>query len=81
MDQSRTLIHNQVQEVSRNEGKPPKVSIHTSRVSVSKVLNDLQAIVLVGGFGKCEYVYNTLRSMYEKRGIEILRPRGEFSDA
>jgi hypothetical protein len=41
----------------------------------------MQAIVLVGGFGKCEYVYNILKAIYEEQGIEILRPRGEFSDA
>jgi hypothetical protein len=41
----------------------------------------MQAIMLVGGFGKCDYVYNILKAIYEGQGIEILRPRGEFSDA
>jgi hypothetical protein len=37
--------------------------------------------MLVGGFGKCDYVYNILKAIYEGQGIEIFRPRGEFSDA
>jgi hypothetical protein len=41
----------------------------------------LQAIILVGGFGKCEYVYDVLKSEYQNWDIGIICPRGEMSDA
>jgi hypothetical protein len=34
-----------------------------------------KAIILVGGFGSCNYLYEQLRSEHEKDGIMILQPR------
>jgi hypothetical protein len=45
------------------------------------LLRNEQAIILVGGFGKCQYVFDVLTKAHQKEGILVISPRGDKSDA
>jgi hypothetical protein len=75
------LVNDQINRVYQQEGKNPKVGLfHSMPLSAdmsyiqSGAELKFQAIILVGGFGACNYLYEMLVSENKGRKIEILQP-------
>lgn len=74
-----TLVLGQIHSVFDKQGQLPKVSHEPSELGLLFVSADLfsfpaQYIVLVGGFGRCRYLYEWLKT--RTRGIEVLQSQG-----
>jgi hypothetical protein len=61
LNRSRQLINDQIKAIQQEKEGGKKP----------------KAIILVGGFGACRYVYDTLKVEHSKNKIEILQPRGD----
>ena len=74
LGQIRGLIGKQVQEIRRKEGKPPKVI--ALLFTTPAALKTFQCIMLVGGFGRCSYLFQVVRKEFASQETEILQSSG-----
>lgn len=66
------LVKTQVMEVEEQTLKKPKVNPQATRKSEQPLTYELQAVLLVGGFGENDFVLEQLKNTFS--GIPIQRP-------
>jgi hypothetical protein len=66
IQQIRHLINDQIRKCEEKDHKTPAVSNFLSGIA-SRFLISIQAVVLVGGFSSCGYLFTTLKEEHQGR--------------
>jgi hypothetical protein len=75
LGQIRSLVQRQIDQIKSKEKKLPKVFPSSSLDRTEP--NRMQCIMLVGGFGRCSYLYASLKEVFGPKGIDVLQTAGE----
>jgi hypothetical protein len=66
IQQIRQLINDQIRKCEAKDSKTPAVCSDISRIECRHLISS-QAVVLVGGFSSCGYLFTTLKEEHQGR--------------